>query len=108
MLKRELEKLVGDKNAENFDLANAVRKLTNERNKAQDELKGSQNKLSLEVNRLVEIRNAIETIGAVKFPGASFENENTPFMSTPVQMASQSAEPDELLALRHIYKLTGW
>jgi len=79
--------------------ARDIKKVTEDR----DQLK---KRLAVEVDRLSDIQKAIETICAVRFPGAEFDSSSYVPIIPPGYVKVE--ETDELLVLRHLYSLTGF
>lgn len=86
----------------NKDLTVAKRKLTDN----VTEVENLQNRLNNEVQHLDNIRKAIESFAALRFPGTEFDpaSYQPPIPTGYVKVE----EPEELLALRHLYSLTGF
>ena len=104
MLKKEIQQLLIKRQLEVTDLqteaVDAKRKLT----KLKSELESSQSRLSVEVDHLYDIRKAIETVVALRYPDVTLETLGQ--FGNITATSNLIDESEELLALRHIYKLT--
>lgn len=95
-LENKLDEVNQLANNQKYSDATTIRKLE----ESEQSLK---NQLSNQVDHLENIRNAIETIVALRYPDVQ--------LNPSWQMSNEprpANEPEELLALRHIYKLTGF
>ncbi len=72
--------------------------------KLEDDIANQKTATNLERARLDNVRKAVETVIALKFPGSQIA-ETTPFTFPQEGMLG---EPEELLALRHIFSLTSY
>ncbi len=103
--KSDLVDMVVSLNDEADRLARINTTDTREIKKVMEDRDQLKKRLAVEVDRLSDIQKAIETICAVRFPGAEFNRLPSHSVYQPTL---EPVEPDELLALRHLYSLTGF
>jgi len=107
MLKKDIIELLELKTKAIADSNEQQRLTKHSDEKLKNDLANSEMSVRVERGRLEEIRHSIIAVAAVKFPGAVFE-DSTPFTSPVQSVELPTNEPEELLALRHIYSLTSY
>ena len=110
MLKKDIIELFNVKERELDELKSKHYRTEQAVKKLEDDIKSCQNKLSVEVDRNIEIGKSIKLVVAVKFPGAELEDlsqYNTFPSQGVIRSTEPEPEPEELLLLRYFYKLTG-
>lgn len=93
---------------ENSEIAYKQKNSDNREIKTLEEKNQSlQNQLGVQVDHLDNVRKAIESIAALRFPGTEFDTSSWIKITPPAGYVKMD-EPEELLALRHLYSLTGF